>query len=285
MREDIAIFYKQTSMYTNYEGFYNYFKSLPDDLDELSKFSVIANEQTVSLTGNISFDDENAEGVPQDSTGLVLVNPRITSEVTYQYTNIEEVYKTSKGKYVNFYGIYMGAYAGKQNYGIFVGDGERAVFVHEGKVDKGVNVGDVITVSGQVDIYNGGFQVKNLVIAKAEDGKYTPADPVEINLTSLEGIDGYDTGRAVTLAGKVKKKDTDKYGSVTLTITIAENVDVTVYADNRYISKDALAALTALEVNADVKIKGNITFNDSGSSKIPADASKLQIVNPSLVTE
>lgn len=37
MREDIAIFYKQTSMYTNYEGFYNYFKSLPDDLDELSK--------------------------------------------------------------------------------------------------------------------------------------------------------------------------------------------------------------------------------------------------------
>ena len=37
MREDIADFYKQTSMYTNYEGFYNYFKSLPDDLDELSK--------------------------------------------------------------------------------------------------------------------------------------------------------------------------------------------------------------------------------------------------------
>lgn len=254
-------------------------------LAELNKFSFIANEQTVSLTGNISFDDENAEGVPQDSTGLVLVNPRITSEVTYQYTNIEEVYKTSKGKFVNFYGVYMGAFAGKQNYGIFVGDGERAVFVYQGKVEEGVNVGDVVTVSGQIDIFNGGFQVKNSVITKAEDGKYTPAAPVEINLTSLEGIDGYDTGRAVTLAGKVKKKDTDKYGSVTLTITIAENVDVTVYADNRYISTDALAALTALEVNADVKIKGNITFNDKGSSKIPADASKLQIVNPSLVTE
>lgn len=251
-------------------------------LDELKKFSFIANEQTVSLTGNISFDDENAEGVPQDSTGLVLVNPRITSEVTYKCTNIEEVYKTSKGKFTNFYGKYMGAYG---SYGIFVGDGERAVFVYKGKVEKGVNVGDVVTVIGQVDIFNGGFQVKNSVITKAEDGKYTPADPVEINLTSLEGIDGYDTGRAVTLAGKVKKNEPDDYGSVTLTITIAENVDVTVYADNRYISKDALAALTALEVNADVKIKGNINFNDKGSSKIPADASKLQIVNPSLVTE
>ena len=176
----------------------------------------------------------------------------------------------------------MGAYGSN---GIFVGDGERAVFVYKGKVEEGVNVGDVVTVIGQVDIYNGGFQVKNSVITKAEEGKYKPADPVEINLTSLEGIDGYDTGRAVTLAGKVKKKEADKHGSVTLTITIAENVDVTVYADNRYISADALAALTALEVNADVKIKGNITFNDEGSSKIPADASKLQIVNPSLVTE
>jgi len=37
MREDIINFYRQTSMYTNYEGFYDYFKSLPDDLEDLRK--------------------------------------------------------------------------------------------------------------------------------------------------------------------------------------------------------------------------------------------------------
>lgn len=37
MREDILNFYKETSMYTNYIGFYDYFKSLPDDLEELRK--------------------------------------------------------------------------------------------------------------------------------------------------------------------------------------------------------------------------------------------------------
>lgn len=37
MREDILDFYKKTSMYTNYVGFYDYFKSLPDDLEELRK--------------------------------------------------------------------------------------------------------------------------------------------------------------------------------------------------------------------------------------------------------
>ncbi|MBQ9834240.1 MAG: hypothetical protein IJO33_03510 [Bacilli bacterium] len=37
MRQDILDFYKKTSMYTNYEGFYEYFKSLPDDLEELRK--------------------------------------------------------------------------------------------------------------------------------------------------------------------------------------------------------------------------------------------------------
>ena len=250
-------------------------------LAELNKFSFIANDQTVSLTGNISFDDENAEGVPQDSTGLVLVNPRITSEVTYQYTNIEEVYKTSKGKFVNFYGKYMGAYGSN---GIFVGDGERAVFVYKGKVEEGVNVGDVVTVSGQVDIFNGGFQVKNSVITKAEDGKYTPADPVEINLTSLEGIDGYDTGRAVTLAGKVTEIKSAT-NTIDFEVEIAKDVVVALRADKRYMSSGQFEAIQALQKDSEVKIKGYIGFYDSGSSKIPADASKLQIVNPSLVTE
>ena len=250
-------------------------------LAELNKFSFIANEQTVSLTGNISFDDENAEGVPQDSTGLVLVNPRITSEVTYQYTNIEEVYETSKGKFVNFYGKYMGAYGSN---GIFVGDGERAVFVYKGKAEEGVNVGDVVTVSGQVDIFNGGFQVKNSVITKAEDGKYTPADPVEINLTSLEGIDGYDTGRAVTLAGKVTEIKSAT-NTIDFKVEIAKDVVVALRADKRYMSSEQFEAIQALQKDSEVKIKGYIGFFDSGSSKIPADASKLQIVNPSLVTE
>lgn len=35
MREDIIEFYKQTSMYTNYGPYYEYFKSLPDDISEL----------------------------------------------------------------------------------------------------------------------------------------------------------------------------------------------------------------------------------------------------------
>ena len=37
MRNDILEFYKKTSMYTNYTGFFEYFKSLPDDLEELRK--------------------------------------------------------------------------------------------------------------------------------------------------------------------------------------------------------------------------------------------------------
>ena len=91
MKEDIADFYKQTSMYTNYEGFYNYFKSLPDDLDELSKLIRNNIMHRVTLikafkTGNESITKKYPWYRNRCDDDILLTAPKKISELIRQNT-------------------------------------------------------------------------------------------------------------------------------------------------------------------------------------------------------
>lgn len=249
-------------------------------------YEVVEGSDVVELDGNKVIAKKAGTAQIVGKGGSVTSEPvTITvssNEITY--STISSVYDAASGSKVAFYGKYMGTYAGEQNYGIFVGDGESAVFVYKGTAPEGVEVGDSLKVVGETDIYNGGFQIASGALVM-EDTLNRGTTPEVLELTSLTGVDGKDTGREVSLTGTISEFAIDEqYGNVEFNVTIASGDKVYVKADSRYVPEATLTELSALKDGDTVNLKGNITFYVKGlSDSVPTNAEGLQVVNPSLV--
>ena len=192
---------------------------------------------------------------------------------------LEEVYNSEIGSTVAFEGIVTADYSADEVYGLFIGNGEYSAFVYKGELPVGVEVGDKVYVNGKTSVYNGLYQIGTALILSMEDADV--AEPVGLGaITSLDGIDGYDTGKSVELNGTISNKAIDSYGNVTFNVEIAEGVNVPVKADSRYVAEDPLAALAALEDGDTAKIGGYVTFNKSGESDLVTNADSILILNP-----
>lgn len=192
---------------------------------------------------------------------------------------LEEVYNSEIGSTVAFEGIVTADYSADEVYGLFIGNGEYSAFVYKGELPVGVEVGDKVYVNGKTSVYNGLYQIGTALILSMEDADV--AEPVGLGaITSLDGIDGYDTGKSVELNGTISNKAIDSYGNVTFNVEIAEGVNVPVKADSRYVTEDPLAALAALEDGDTAKIGGYVTFNKSGESDLVTNADSILILNP-----
>ena len=192
------------------------------------------------------------------------------------------VYDAAVGSTVAFNGKVLADYSADEVYGLFVGAGEYSFFVYRAELPDGISVGDGVYVTGKTDVYNGGFQIASALILP-EQGDYE--EPVSLgNLTSLEGIDGYDTGREVELTGTISDFSIDeKYGNVEFDITIASGDAIYVKADSRYVSQENLDALGALKDGDTATIGGYSTFYVSGSKELPKTSEGFQVVNPWVV--
>lgn len=250
--------------------------------NELYKLGFAKNGETISLKGNLAFDVEDLETVPENAEGLQLVNPQVTSEFSVPATDFKDtvasLYDKKVGDEVKFYGKYMGTFAGSTHNGIFVGDGESAVYLYKAQAPIGAEVGDTVLVDGKIDIFNGGFQVADAAVLLSSEEK--GETPVGINLTSFEGIDGKDTGREITATGVATNKGKNGFD-----IKVSDTVTINVRVDNRYISSDRFNALDAVKDGDTVTVKGNVAFYVSKSTELPKDSKGIQIVNPTLVTE
>lgn len=246
---------------------------------ELVELEALKDGDTVSILGLITFtgtDDENG-GLPTNADYLQVINPIVEHE-TDNAKSIADVYELAAGTPVKVYGQYMGEFAGKEEYGIYVADGEHALFVYGGKAPEGTKVGDAIKVMGETDIYNGGLQIaKNSVITEYKGNDI--ATPVALTIDTLEGIDGKDTAREATVSGTVSEHNVDKYDNVTFVVTTAGGAAVKVKADSRYVPEAEVAKLKEVKDGDTVTIKGNVTFNVKDLETLPTDANGLEIHN------
>lgn len=244
-------------------------------------FEVTEGSDVVELVGNKVYGRKAGTATIIAKGGSVTSDPvTITvSSTEITYSSIESVYAQPNGSDVAFYGKFMGNFG---SYGMFVGDGEYAIFLYGSTADEGIEVGDSLKISGTTSVYNGGFQIARGADILVDD-KNRGTTPVEVSLETLDGIDGKDTGRTATVTGTVSEHALDKYENVTFKVTTASGAVIDCKADSRYHGEEVLAALGALKDGDTVSLKGNITFNVKGADTLPTTSEGLQLVNLSVV--
>lgn len=246
----------------------------------LAEFTNIKDGDTLTVFGNITFYVKGASELPTTSEGLKLVNPSIDHSKDPANT-IASAYEAGAGAGVRVYGAYLGTFIG--DYGFFIGDGETALFVYKGEAPEDVKVGDVLLVEGLTDCYNGGFQVKESTVSYYElEG--TPATPVTLDLSTLDGVDGKDAGRVAKVTGTVSGFETDKFGNIDFTVTNSNGDAIAIHNDSRYVAESILTELESIKDGDTVTIEGYVGFyNKEAGTNLPTDATGLQLVNARLV--
>ena len=256
-----------------------------------NSYSFLKANDRITLNANITFFVSKSTTVGATAEGLQLVNLSIEDGSEITYSSISELYAAKEPEYANFYGYYMGEFKAAQNYGIFVGDGERAIFVYGAKAPKNAVANEtVVTVSGEVDYYNGVLQIARGSIVNVDTSQRTLAVPVTVDLNTLtaetlEKVDGatYGSRRAKVANGVISNKKVDEYGTITFDLTINRLYTIGVEADNRYVKGDELNKFNQLHNGDTVSLEGNISF-DTGSG-LATNESKMILVNPTITSD
>ena len=250
------------------------------DSEEVTWSSSDDTKVTVDNTGKVTGIAAGKATITATSKANAEIKGTYTINVAEKMT-LADVYTKKVGSLVEFDAIYTGDYKGdSQNSGFFVGDGDYGMYLYRADSSKieGLKVGDHVNVLGEVDIYNGGFQIADADVKKVETSSAVTPTTLELK-DNLTGVDGKDTGRKVSVTGTLKgEPQLDSYDNVTLTITLTDKSEVNLKADSRYVPGYQLEALKALKADSTVTVNGFVTFNVSKSETLPTDAKGLQIV-------
>lgn len=257
--------------------------------NELTKLNYIKDGDEISLEGNITYSVDDLKTIPTTTEGMQLVNLTVTSDVDIPQITIEEAYKLEKGTLTSVYGKYIGNFnEGKSANGIFIGDGEYSLYVYRAKAPEGAKIGDSLIVTGELDIYNGLFQMGSGATVELDPQNRGTA-PEVLNLTSLDGIDGTDAGKQAKVTGtiesnKFEENKEKKYSTVTTKVKVSDTLTIEVRTDSRYSSTETFEAMKALKENENAIIVGFISFYNSEAEGIEEGTTGLQLVNPHLET-
>lgn len=257
--------------------------------NELTKLNYIKDGDEISLEGNITYSVDDLKTIPTTTEGMQLVNLTVTSDVDIPQITIEEAYKREKGALTSVYGKYIGNFnEGKTANGIFIGDGEYSLYVYRAKAPEGAKIGDSLIVTGELDIYNGLFQMGSGATVELDPQNRGTA-PEVLNLTSLDGIDGTDAGKQVKVTGTIESNEVEenkekKYSTVTTKVKVSDTLTIEVRTDSRYSSTETFEAMKALKENDNATIVGFISFYNSEAEGIEEGTTGLQLVNPHLET-
>lgn len=257
--------------------------------NELTKLNYIKDGDEISLEGNITYSVKDLETIPTNTEGMQLVNLTVTSDVDIPQITIEEAYKLEKGTLTSVYGKYIGNFnEGKSTNGIFIGDGEYSLYVYRAKAPEGAKIGDSLIVTGELDIYNGLFQMGSGATVEL-DSQNRGTAPEVLNLTSLDGIDGTDAGKQAKVTGtiesnKFEENTEKKYSTVTTKVKVSDTLTIEVRTDSRYSSTENFEAMKALKEGDNATIVGFISFYNKDAEGIEEGTTGLQLVNPHLET-
>lgn len=257
--------------------------------NELTKLNYIKDGDEISLEGNITYSVDDLKTIPTTTEGMQLVNLTVTSDVDIPQITIEEAYKREKGALISVYGKYIGNFnEGKTANGIFIGDGEYSLYVYRAKAPEGAKIGDSLIVTGELDIYNGLFQMGSGATVELDPQNRGTA-PEVLNLTSLDGIDGTDAGKQAKVTGTIESNEVEEnkdkgYSTVTTKVKVSETLTIEVRTDSRYSSAETLEAMKALKEGDNATIVGFISFFNKEAEGIEEGTTGLQLVNPHLET-
>ncbi len=217
-------------------------------------------------TTTITVTVHTPNGDVTDSVEVTVIGMVYKDLFTY-----DEVYAAESGTEVAFVGTIIDEFL---NYGLFVGEGEQAVFIYGGKIPEGLSVGDAVYVEGTTGAYHGAFQVSDSLVAAWNEEVEPVVDMGEI--TAASDLTDADQGRKLTLSGTVASHSVDpEYGEVNMSVVLANGDEVRVNCDNRYVSEETLAAYQALKDGDSITMTGHVSKDDDG----------FVVVNPKLVTE
>lgn len=257
--------------------------------NELTKLNYIKDGNEISLEGNITYSVDDLKTIPTTTEGMQLVNLTVTSDVDIPQITIKEAYKLEKGTLTSVYGKYIGNFnEGTTANGIFIGDGEYSLYVYRAKAPEGAKIGDSLVVTGELDIYNGLFQMGSGATVEL-DSENRGTAPEVLNLTSLEGIDGTDAGKQAKVTGTIESNKAEeskdkKYFTVTTKVKVSDTLTIEVRTDSRYSSKETFEAMKALKEGDNATIVGFISFFNKEAEGIEEGTTGLQLVNPHLET-
>lgn len=257
--------------------------------NELTKLNYIKDGDEISLKGNISYSVDDLKTIPTTTEGMQLVNLTVTSDVDIPQITIGEAYKLEKGTLTSVYGKYIGNFnEGKTANGIFIGDGEYSLYVYRAKAPEGAKIGDSLIVTGELDIYNGLFQMGSGATVE-KDPQNRGTAPEVLNLTSLDGIDGTDAGKQAKVTGTIESNKFEEnkqkgYSTVTTKVKVSDTLTIEVRTDSRYSSAETFEAMKALKEGDNATIVGFISFYNDKAEGIEEGTTGLQLVNPHLET-
>ena len=191
------------------------------------------------------------------------------------------IYEAAAGDEVTFVGQILMAYGNATNE-YFVANGEYAVDVYGTALPEGVTVGDVVEVSGKVDIYKGLYEIKNATYTLSEE-EVAPVQGIffDENTCRKENLN-----RPVMVMGMVKEgKAIDGTSHVTVTITVDEGLEANIYIKaNKGFDYAGLNDLLGTTGNV-VRIAGFLSIFDSAATVDYATSTGYQVVNPFIVPE
>lgn len=187
-----------------------------------------------------------------------------------------------KGNKVDFYAYYVGKYNNAKGY--FVSDGSVGAYIYENAPD-GVVAGDILHVSGEIDVYNGLREIVKVTATKVASYEGL-TNPVTMNIdeAAISAFTVSDQGRKATITGTVTNiGGTPEAGknSVNYTITVgSKTIPVYLHKTNVTTAEYNDFADKA-KLNKTVTIEAYVAANKSKVTDLTTlTAADYQLVNP-----
>lgn len=165
--------------------------------------------EVITQNGTLAIDETFIEGSNHD----------LLEGLRMPHNGVEHIYSLEKDASVTVIGKLTKHYTGTSNHDLFIGDRGFSTYIFgaSAKAVEDLNEGDVIKVTGIVDIFNGLYEVKG-----------TREKPLSIEKVDVKDVVAYDYG--ITDPAALKNTDQGKLCHVTGTlkadITVADNSDV-----------------------------------------------------------
>ena len=243
-------------------------------------YEILEGEGVISITNNvITALSEGTARIVASFKGVKSNELTITVS-EFSALSLKEVYTKKAGESVELVAKYVGSYnEGTQSFGEFLGDGDYGLFVYKAVFDESIQPGDLVYVKGTVDIFRGGFQVKDASFNKF-NGTFNVEEPRLLDLTNndLSEVNGYDTGRKVKASGVVSNYST---GQNYIEFNLGES-NILVRIDTRYCSNETISSFESLKNGDEITVTGYAGYYVSNSAALPNDSKGFQIVNPKI---
>ena len=166
--------------------------------------------------------------------------------------------------------------------GVWIADGAYGLALNMAPIS-GLEIGDIIHVTGTIDAFNAARQVKDDGVMAKDESFTGLATPVvtTIDEAFLTNISQVDQGKKVSVTGKVKALEGSGNADHTVTLTVGSK-DIKVYASANNCGQDVVESFDKAQVGRTITVTGFMSARNTTDKNV-FDKNTLehyQIINP-----